>query len=35
MALIEKSKDPKAEKVRRFALVKLPPRYAYLRQSHD
>ena len=39
IALIEQpapaAAPPKAGKVRRYALVRLPSKYAYLREAHD
>jgi hypothetical protein len=36
MTLIEKPRpDKDAPKIRRFAIVPLPPKYAHLRKTHD
>jgi hypothetical protein len=35
IGLIEKPVVEKSGGVRRYVLVRLPPKYAYLRQAHD
>ena len=35
IAIVEKPVTEKDDKVRRFVMVRIPPKYAYLRKTHD